>query len=145
MCSTPRFRIRQAAWPRDAAALRSVRTQVFIHEQGVPESLEWDGRDANAIHLIAETNQGLAIGTARLLPEGRIGRMAVLRAYRGQGVGSALLQQTLGVAGRRGLQTVELHAQVQVVPFYLRFGFEPVGEAFEEAGIAHQAMRLAVH
>jgi predicted GNAT family N-acyltransferase len=140
----PPFRIRQASWPRDEAALRRVRAQVFVAEQGVPEHLEWDGKDPEAVHLIAETAGGLAIGTARLLPGGRLGRMAVLPDYRGRGVGSALLKQALVTARQQGLGTLRLNAQIQVVPFYERFGFETVGERFEEAGILHQAMRLAV-
>lgn len=144
MQSVPPFQIRQAAWPQDEAALRRVRAQVFITEQGVPEHLEWDGKDTQAVHLIAETAGGLAIGTTRLLPDGRIGRTAVLPDYRGRGVGSALLEQALRVARQQGLRTLSLHAQIQVVAFYERFGFEPVGERFEEAGIAHQAMRLTV-
>jgi predicted GNAT family N-acyltransferase len=140
----PPFRIREASWSRDEAALRRVRARVFVVEQGVPEELEWDGRDAQAVHLIAETAGGLAIGTARLLPGGRLGRMAVLPDYRGQGVGSALLKQALVLAGQQGLGTLRLNAQIQVVSFYQRFGFETVGKRFEEAGIPHQAMRLTV-
>lgn len=117
---------------------------MFVTEQGVPEQLEWDGKDAQAVHLIAETASGMAIGTARLLAGGRIGRMAVLANYRGQGVGSALLKQVLRLARQQGLRTLSLHAQIQVVPFYRRFGFEVVGDSFEEAGITHQAMRLTV-
>jgi len=140
----PPFRVRQACWPQDEIALRSVRARVFVAEQGVPEHLEWDGKDAQAVHLIAETASGMPIGTARLLPGGRIGRMAVLPDYRGQGVGSALLQHALIIAGQQGLRELSLHAQIPVVPFYQRFGFETVGDCFEEAGIRHQAMRLTV-
>ncbi len=138
------FRIREASWPGDAERIRSVRERVFIIEQGVPEHLEWDGQDAQALHLLAETASGFAIGTARLLPGGRLGRMAVLPAYRGAGVGAALLQQALVLAQRQGVSRISLHAQVQVVGFYQRFGFHAVGELFEEAGIPHQAMQLTV-
>jgi predicted GNAT family N-acyltransferase len=137
-------RIRQASWPQDETALRHVRARVFVAEQGVPEHLEWDGKDPEAVHLIAETAGGVAIGTARLLPGGRLGRMAVLPDYRGQGVGSALLRDALVLARQRGLDALSLHAQLQVVAFYQRFGFETVGDCFEEAGIPHQAMRLTV-
>lgn len=140
----PPIRIRQASWSEDEAALRRVRARVFVAEQGVPEHLEWDGRDSEAVHLIAETASGAAIGTARLLAGGRLGRMAVLPDYRGQGVGSALLRYALLLARQQGIGTLRLNAQIQVMPFYQRFGFVTVGERFEEAGIPHQAMRLTV-
>jgi predicted GNAT family N-acyltransferase len=144
MQPVPAFHVRQAHWPQDASALRSVRARVFIAEQGVPEHLEWDGKDAQALHLLAETHDGLAIGTARLLPDGRLGRMAVLADYRGRGVGRALFEQALLLARRQRLPVITLHAQIQVVPFYQRFGFERIGGVFLEAGISHQAMRLTV-
>jgi len=144
MQGTPPFHVRQARWPQDQDALRSVRARVFIAEQGVPEQLEWDGKDAQALHLLAETDSGIAIGTARLLADGRLGRMAVLADYRGRGVGRTLLEQALKLARRQGLATVTVHAQMQVVPFYQRFGFDSVGGSFLEAGIRHQAMRLTV-
>lgn len=144
MQPVPAFHVRQAHWPQDESALCSVRARVFIAEQGVPEQLEWDGKDAQALHLLAETRDGVAIGTARLLPDGRLGRMAVLAGYRGRGVGRALLEQALQLARRQRLPAVTLHAQIQVVPFYQRFGFEPIGGVFMEAGISHQAMRLTV-
>jgi predicted GNAT family N-acyltransferase len=110
----------------------------------VPQDLEWDGRDTQAVHLLAQMPGGEAVGTARLLDDGRLGRMAVLPEYRGLGIGSALVQRALSLASERGVGRVFLHAQVGVVSFYRRFGFEPVGDVFEEAGIAHQTMQLAV-
>jgi predicted GNAT family N-acyltransferase len=117
---------------------------VFVEEQGVPEALEWDGRDDTSLHLIAEDASGQAIGTARLLPDGRIGRMAVLPSSRGAGVGGAMLQALLAEARQRGLREVHLHAQSSAVSFYQYHGFQADGAVFEEAGIPHQAMRLAV-
>ncbi len=83
--STARFRIHQADWRRDRGNLGKIREQVFVQEQGVPPELEWDDQDAAALHLIAETGTGLAIGTARMLADGHIGRMAVLPQWRHQG------------------------------------------------------------
>lgn len=137
---TPAYRIRLARWPEDRAAIRSVRHRVFVVEQGVPESLEWDGRDGEALHLLALDGAGEAVGTARLLPEGRIGRMAVLPGHRGRGIGGRLLQTLLEEARRRGLDRLELHAQCQVVDFYRRYGFLPIGEEYLEAGIPHRRM-----
>lgn len=144
MSNDPSYIVRPAHWPEDAPALRAVRARVFVVEQGVPERLEWDGRDESAVHLLAETADGVAIGTARLLADGRLGRMAVLPEYRGRGVGSLLLQEALKLARGANHPCLHLHAQSQVVDFYRRFGFEPVGEPFEEAGIPHRAMRLAI-
>jgi predicted GNAT family N-acyltransferase len=84
------------------------------------------------------------VGTARLFDDGRLGRMAVLPAYRGLGIGSALMQEALSLASEHGVARVFLHAQVGVMSFYRRFGFEPIGDVFEEAGIRHQTMQLAV-
>jgi len=140
--SNQRFSIRPADWPRDEFALRSVRTQVFVREQQVPEELEWDGQDAAAVHLIAESGDGVTIGTARLLPSGQIGRMAVLPRWRRRGVGTGLLLQLLRTAAEHDYPSPFLNAQIAVLPFYRGLGFVPEGESFEEAGIPHQRMVL---
>ncbi len=138
------FRVRAAEWSRDEAALRFVRTRVFVIEQNVPEPLEWDGVDADCRHAIAEDTQGHPIGCGRLLPDGHIGRMAVLSEWRGEGVGSALLERLIRLARELGHEEVVLNAQTQAMPFYARFGFTPIGEPFTEADIPHQAMALAL-
>jgi predicted GNAT family N-acyltransferase len=137
------FRVRRAEWDRDRAALRAIRLAVFVREQGVPEDLEWDDADAQAIHLLAlaETD-GAPVGTARLLPTGQIGRMAVLPEWRGRGIGTALLRELLAVAGQGNRPPPFLNAQVSALRFYLRAGFSPVGDVFEEAGMPHQRMEL---
>ncbi len=134
------FTIRQARWPEDREALRAVRETVFVEEQGVPLALEWDGRDAEALHLLAEDEQGRPIGTGRLLPDGHIGRMAVLAAWRGRGVGTALLRRLMDLGVAQGHRRLVLAAQLTAIPFYQRLGFEPVGEVFEDAGISHRRM-----
>lgn len=144
MTGSPEFHVKRADWHRDQALLRAMRCAVFVEELGIPEQLEWDGRDAAATHLIAWTEDGTAAGTVRLLPDGRIGRMAVVRAWRGRGIGTVLLQTLLELARREGFAELHLHAQVPAIAFYRRFGFRADGPVFEEAGIAHQAMRLAV-
>lgn len=133
--------IRQASWPRDKDALRALRHQVFVLEQGVPEALEWDGQDDACQHFIAETD-GAAVGCARLMPTGQIGRMAVLADQRGSGIGAKLLMAAVEAARALPGAQIHLHAQVQVVPFYERFGFDAFGERFMEAGIEHQSMHL---
>ena len=128
--------------------MRAVREAVFIREQGVPVELEWDEFDADCIHLIAVDAAENAIGTARLLQQGEnggIGRMAVLKEWRGKGVGDALMRQLLKEAAALEIQQLTLNAQAYAVGFYARFGFAPMGNQFLEAGIPHvkMALRLA--
>lgn len=139
MTRTP-YTIRLTDWGSDEAALKSVRHDVFIVEQQVPANLEWDAIDPECVHALAVDGEGEAIGCGRLLPDGHIGRMAVRREWRGRGVGSALLAALIDAATSRGDARVVLNAQVQAMPFYDRFGFSPVGEPFDEAGIPHHAM-----
>lgn len=121
--------------------LHAVRDAVFVEEQRVPRELERDALDPLCHHVLARDGAGHPIGTARLTPEHRIGRMAVLPAWRGQGVGDALLATLLDEARRRHWPAVSLHAQVDAEGFYARHGFLPEGERFLEAGIEHQGMR----
>jgi predicted GNAT family N-acyltransferase len=136
------FAVRAADWVADGPALRAIRTEVFVEEQQVPVELEWDADDERARHVLALTADGSAVGTGRLLPDGRIGRMAVLRPWRGKGAGAALLTELLRIAQAAGLDDLALHAQIHAIGFYVRFGFQPEGETFLEAGIPHRAMRL---
>lgn len=140
----PLFTIRVADWDDDRLALTHIRRVVFMQEQGVPEALEWDEWDAVSRHFLAEDVQGHPIGTARLLPDGHIGRMAVLQFWRRRGVGTALLRQVLAAARNAGFATVELAAQTHALKFYERFGFAPFGDEFMDAGIPHRHMRLAL-
>lgn len=136
------FRIRRADWEFDETRVRALRLEVFVGEQGISASLEWDGLDPQAAHVIAESEQGEPIGTARLLPSGQIGRMAVLASWRRRGVGKGLLLTLLRLALEQGCQQPFLNAQVSVLPFYRHLGFEPDGAVFDEAGIAHQRMSM---
>jgi predicted GNAT family N-acyltransferase len=137
---TPPFALRVVDWARGEAALRAVRIAVFVIEQNIPEELEWDEHDAASTHAIAEDESGTPVGCGRLLPDGHIGRLAVLSDWRGRGVGAAILDRLIAVARARGDARVLLNAQVQAMQFYARYGFEPVGEVFAEAGIPHQTM-----
>lgn len=136
------FGTRLADWTRDEAALRALRTTVFVEEQSVSEEEEWDGLDPDCVHAIAELPPEGIVGTGRLHPSGKIGRMAVLAEWRGLGIGAAILRDLLDEARKRGLESVYLHAQLPVLGFYARFGFVAEGPEFEEAGIAHRLMRL---
>ena len=138
------FTIAAADWQADGDALRHVRRVVFIDEQRVPEDLEWDAEDARSVHALSRGPDGTPVGCGRLLRDGHIGRMAVLADWRGRGVGDALLAWLMAAARARGDAAILLNAQVQAMPFYARHGFAPVGEPFDEAGIPHQVMRLAL-
>ena len=139
--ATGTIEIRQADWPADESSIRSVRQAVFVREQHIPAALEWDGRDPDCTHLLALTQEQHAVGTLRLSQDGRIGRMAVLKPYRHQGVASALLRYLLAMAEKQGMTTLFLNAQCQTTGIYQRFGFAPTGPVFEEAGIPHQRMQ----
>jgi predicted GNAT family N-acyltransferase len=136
--------IREADWEQDAAAIREVRTRVFVEEQEVPPEEEWDGLDDDAVHLLAVDADGHALGTARLLPGGQIGRMAVIAELRGTGVGRALLDRAVEAAVDRGAREVFLNAQTHALGFYEAGGFTAVGERFMEAGIPHLRMERSL-
>lgn len=138
------FRIEQADYRRDFDTLRAIRDEVFVRGQNVPIEIELDALDPLCQHVIARAENGSAIGTARLMPDGRIGRMAVLEAWRDRGVGGLMLERLVEIARGRGLQQVELHSQVHARAFYERHGFEAYGEHFFEAGIEHVHMRRAM-
>lgn len=137
----PDFRVRLVDWPASEPDLMRIRTEVFVVGQGVPATLERDGRDGECVHALAETLAGEAIGTGRLMPDGRIGRMAVLGPWRGKGVGAAILEALMAEARRRGFREAHLHAQSHARDFYARHGFVVEGEEYLEAGIAHVGMR----
>lgn len=140
------FHVEHADWARagDREALRAIRLEVFVREQAVPESLEWDELDPLSFHLLARSEGGEPIGCARLAPHGKIGRVAVRLPWRGQGVGLGLLRALLARARAQGQAEVALDAQLSAVSFYEREGFVAHGEDFEDAGIVHRAMRLAL-
>jgi predicted GNAT family N-acyltransferase len=124
--------------------LRQIREPVFVHEQGVPIAVELDALDPACVHVLARDPAGAPVGTGRLAPDGRIGRMAVLASWRGRGVGRALLRRLVDEARATGRTEVSLHAQVDAEAFYASEGFLPLGDRFEEAGIQHQAMHRSL-
>lgn len=138
------FHIEPATWPVDMADLRAVRSEVFVLEQAVPEDEEWDDLDAVSQHVIARDAQGKAVGTGRLTPQATLGRMAVLRDWRGKGVGEAMLRVLLEMARERHFRQVRIHAQSHALAFYERAGFVAHGEEFEECGILHRHMDIEI-
>jgi predicted GNAT family N-acyltransferase len=136
------FRIERVSWDECGPVLRAIRCEVFVREQRVPEALEWDGLDAQCLHVLARDACARPIATGRLLPDGHIGRMAVLKPWRRRGVGGAVLDELLSMARARGDAVLILHAQSYVTAFYRRAGFAVTSAEFMEAGIAHVEMRM---
>ncbi|MFA5678202.1 MAG: GNAT family N-acetyltransferase [Pseudomonas sp.] len=131
--------VRIADW-QATPALRSIRQQVFIEEQAVPAELEWDDNDDVATHFLL-TLQDRAVGTARLLSNGHIGRVALLPEARSKGLGKVLMKEVMQHAWQSGFQTLELSAQTHALGFYQRLGFTVCSDIYLDAGIPHQTMR----
>jgi YbgC/YbaW family acyl-CoA thioester hydrolase len=131
-------------WTELGTQAAPLRTEVFVNEQGVPLEMEWDEADNTSIHAVACNGLGQVLATGRLLPsvagKAKIGRMAVSRVLRGSGLGREVLHALMDAARARGDTEVHLHAQRSAEGFYSRLGFQPQGEPFDEAGIAHIGM-----
>ncbi|MFN2645929.1 MAG: GNAT family N-acetyltransferase [Burkholderiales bacterium] len=137
------FEVRLLDWDAAQAEAKRIRFIVFVEEQGVPAELEMDEHDSRCVHALAYAEER-AIATGRLLPDGHIGRMAVLKDWRARGAGRAILRRLIEAARKRGDREVLLSAQVHALEFYRAEGFEAHGGVYEEAGIRHQAMRLGL-
>jgi predicted GNAT family N-acyltransferase len=144
MIPTADYFIVPADWNVDNDALRHVRTEVFVIEQRIPEAEEWDALDTGSYHVLARDTEDRPIGTGRLTPDHMIGRIAVLKEWRGRHVGDAIMRTLIERARAVGWPEVELHAQSYAIPFYAKFGFEPFGDEFVECDIPHRRMRLAL-
>ncbi|MDT8894106.1 GNAT family N-acetyltransferase [Halomonas sp. I1] len=142
---TPPLAIREGDWAELGMDASEIRRVVFIEEQQVPQEEEWDGRDEDCRHFLAIDRDGKALGTARLLPDGHIGRVAVLEEARGRGIGLALMDAAIASARRRGDPSVVLDAQTHALAFYERLGFRAYGDTFLDAGIPHRSMILTLH
>ncbi len=150
MCTATPFTVSLVDWQHHGEALSQIRFTVFVREQGVPPEIELDTLDANdalCVHAVACDTDGNTIATGRLIldePIPRIGRMAVLRAWRRKGVGTEILEKLCEEAKRRGYSQVLLHSQTHATAFYFHHGFLSHGMEFTEAGIPHQEMRRAL-
>ncbi|MEU4111739.1 GNAT family N-acetyltransferase [Streptomyces sp. NPDC027717] len=151
------FTVRVAGDLADREACFAVRKDVFVGEQGVPQDIEYDAYDASAVHVLAVDEDGVPLGTGRLLhgeaaaartggdaSVGSLGRLAVTRRARGLGVGAALVRAIEDAARGLGLTAVDLHAQTRALGFYERLGYTAYGPEFQDAGIAHRAMRRPI-
>ena len=134
-------RVELMTWKQAQPVAGPLRFAIFVGEQNVPAGIELDDMDANCIHAVAFDVDGKAIGTGRLLPDGHIGRMAVVREWRRRGIGAEILTALIEEARKRGHAEVVLSAQLQAAEFYREHGFAAEGKVYEDAGILHQKMR----
>jgi predicted GNAT family N-acyltransferase len=146
--SAPDYVTEPATWANDRVQIEHVRRTVFIEEQRIAERDEWDEVDPVAVHVLAferpDAAKRDAVGTGRLEPTGKIGRVAVLPQYRGNGAGVAVMRRLMNLAAARGFTEVYLNAQLSAAGFYERLGFRVDGPEFDEVGIPHVRMRRAV-
>jgi len=130
-------------WVHAKPLAEPIRRTVFIEEQHVPESEEWDDEDESALHIIAIRN-GQSVATARLTLAAKIGRMAVLKAHRKHGIASMMMLKLIKEAQQQGHQEIKLWSQTYAQGFYKKHGFKTQGEVFLDAGIPHIEMTLSI-
>ena len=131
-------------WIDGHTQLKNIREKVFIQEQKVTPELEWDGMDKKAIHFLVFKDEE-AIGCARAIvikSQMQLGRMAVLKEYRGQGAGSTLIEKAIVTAKLKQLSSIQISAQCNAINFYVKFGFEVMGDTYLDAEILHRDMTL---
>jgi predicted GNAT family N-acyltransferase len=138
-------RVQLGAWSELRDLASAIRFEVFVEEQQVPIAEELDAMDAECLHALAFSHQGVAVATGRLLPDGQIGRMAVKLSERKKGVGAAVLQALVEAAQERGFKEVLLGAQLHAEGFYLKQGFVAFGDVFLDANIEHVMMRKRLY
>ena len=135
------FQVTQVSWATHAAQLMAVREPVFIVEQEVEPDFEWDDIDAVAIHLLAHVDNH-PVGCARIIKHQKIGRMAVLKNWRGLGIGQALLREAITICQMHGSKTINLTAQTHAISFYKQAGFIETSGVYQDANIPHVDMQL---
>lgn len=144
----PMLKLELGDWLALQADARRIRSQVFIEEQRVPEAMEWDAIDSDAVHAVAYNAMNTPLGTGRGFFDRsgayRIGRMSVIASMRGTGVGRAILDSLIDAGRARGATRVGLSAQTSVIPFYVRAGFAVQGEVYDDASIPHIEMTRSI-
>ncbi len=133
------LKLQQVNWHQAGDRCLRIRHEVFVREQGIPLAIEVDGRDPECSHVLA-SRDAQDVGTARLLSDAHIGRVAVLPAHRGHGVGARMMEALCRIAAAQGHACVHLSSQSSAIDFYLKLGFEIEGDEFIEAGIPHRNM-----
>lgn len=131
-------------WDALAGPATQVRMDVFVEEQRFPATVELDEFDAVSLHAVVFDAQDSAIATGRLLPDGHIGRMAVVKSARGSGVGGMVLQALIEAGRQKGFKELVLSAQTHAIGFYQRYGFVEEGEIYLDTGVEHKTMRLVL-
>lgn len=139
-----KYNIVHTSWQEHQADIKHIRHQVFIEEQNVPIELEWEGNDDQFHYVLAVNNKSRAIGTGRIDQAGHIGRMAVLKAWRNHGIGSAILKALLDYAQQQHIPRLILNAQSSAIPFYEKQGFDIISDEFMDAGIPHKTMEKII-
>jgi predicted GNAT family N-acyltransferase len=138
------LKVEIAKWIDDHTQLKNIREKVFIQEQKVTPELEWDGMDENAMHFLVFKDEE-AIGCARAVVIKnymQLGRMAVLKNYRGQGIGSALIEKAIVTAKLKQISSIHISAQCYAIDFYMKFGFKVMSDIYLDAEIPHRDMTL---
>ncbi|HAK16832.1 GNAT family N-acetyltransferase [Acinetobacter junii] len=137
------FRVQSGHWDKLEQDAKFIRKQVFIIEQNIPEEEEWDDQDMISDHFVVY-DQNQPIATARLLQNNSVGRVAVLKAYRGQGIGRMIMLEIIRQAHQQDRKFLHLSSQVHAISFYEKLGFSIQGDAYDECGIPHIKMQLVI-
>mgnify|MGYP002714792909 FL=1 len=137
------FRVQSGHWNKLEQEAKFIRKQVFIIEQNIPEEEEWDDQDMISDHFVVY-DQNQPIATARLLQNNSVGRVAVLKAYRGQGIGRMIMLEIIRQAHQQDRKFLQLSSQVHAISFYEKLGFSIQGDAYDECGIPHIKMQLVI-
>ena len=135
------YMIRSGHWDQLQPDAKNIREQVFIHEQNISAEEEWDNQDPIALHFVVYA-QEQPIATARLLENNSIGRVAVLKHYRGKGIGKLLMLKIIEQAKNEDRDSLKLSAQTHAIPFYAGLGFQVEGETYLDCGIPHVTMTM---
>ncbi|MBT4205366.1 MAG: GNAT family N-acetyltransferase [Proteobacteria bacterium] len=140
----PKVTIKTVEWGTNESLIKAIRIPVFVEEQNVPYDLDFDEFDPVASHWIAYSKNIYPVATVRLLADGHVGRMAVLKEHRRQGIGRMLILAVLDFAHETKMSKIFLHAQLPARAFYERVGFVAYGNVFVDANIDHIAMELSI-
>jgi len=129
----------ETTYAKDKEKIKKIRYEVFVKGQNVPENIEIDGKDDKCFHVLL-TRYDMPIGTGRMETDGHIGRIGVLEEYRGLNFGTMIMNKLEEIALKKGIKRLYLNSQSHAIPFYLKLGYETVGDYFFEAGIEHKKM-----